>query len=104
MTEAEPQTPLIIDATENLTAQLATARALLTALAEMNDPGVELREPAERLARLVLELSDWIEHGGSLPDQWQRGSGDDLDDDDADPTIADLDGRFGPGPDAADDA
>lgn len=101
MSEADRETPLVIDPTENLTEQLDTARALLDA-AEAS-PGSD--EPARRLARLVLELSDWIAHGGSLPDQWLTGADDALDDD-AEPTIADLDGSFGPGSsaDTADDA
>ena len=95
MSDSAPQTPLVIDPTENLTEQLATAAAVL---ADDN-----AGEPAKRLAVLVLALHDWLEHGGSVPDQWQGSQGDALDDD-ADPTIADMDGTFGFGSASDDDA
>jgi hypothetical protein len=89
MTTEEP--PLYVDPTENLTEQLAAANELLERLQEKDSDAV-VRETSERLARLVLALADWIEHGGSLPDQWRQAGDGVLDEEDADPTIADMDG------------
>ncbi len=74
MSEAEENDiPTPVDATTNLSEQLATATALL---AQVDGDGEgepeQLKDGARRLARLVLELSDWLENGGDLPDPWHR--------------------------------
>jgi hypothetical protein len=113
----EHEFPLVIDPTENLTEQLTIADALVAdalvadalvadaLVADAPGEAVEQHARAQRLARLVLELHDWLAHGGSFPDQWQGVPGGDIDDvgddDDRDdgPTVADVDGRFSAGTD-----